>query len=814
MDKSPIKGPEGIPFQIWQLMSGGSGQQLANLIASVREVYPTLEKICEAIEKERPYLIDCKRRIIDIFGDRHSLEDVFHLQITPRGIVQDGESAIFFGIDKGLQRNLGRIIQEHLNILSSFNQDVKFQIARKPRRSSKAGETDTETSDQIATANAMMKTEELLNRTITIYCTIKENLPLNLDQIYTLIGAYNQYLRDRFVKKDKTKEEEVMQRTIRIIDPKKSVTDYVKIKLIEGNPILTDLLLNLSSDLPEHSEREVRVKGRKRKVKEISRYEIDRATEKLLALSNPDLLDYIRDPKKFFNKIGEIFELFCSSFERLDLVYREVLTSDRISSILTDKTNIEEILNRETNDTMRVVRKIKGADFDGIVQKPEDIVPENKREKDHFELRERMLTLLYVKMLELSSIDRREVETRERIAKDTIIDAIGIKAKIDEILTSFTDRRLRKDKREDNEFYVGRQSGFGRFNFEREPTPQVRLEDVIGASFDRDKKHLSEIIETGNYPRLMRLSAPGGKVRSNILIIGPYGCGKTELARAVCADKRVIGTSVSVAGTLTAFMHESVNNVKRIYDEAKELRQDARDLKPVVLVLDEFDGWFAHSEYGNLSDVDMHQIENVLLEVLDGMEDYNGIITMAMTNRPMLIPKAILRRFRYVDIVGQLTEQERIKMLSMYLEGLPLHEDAENNYETWARRLENAPGDVIRKVVDEIHFKLLPQFIRENPTTASRLERILYRREINKGNLAKRDREYIKAKLGDYKVVITPDMVDSAIDSLLSQPQIRMQIDSARQVYEDAKLLLQELAVGERQTFGLKKRSRLFDIDR
>ena len=106
-----------------------------------------------------------------------------------------------------------------------------------------------------------------------------------------------------------------------------------------------------------------------------------------------------------------------------------------------------------------------------------------------------------------------------------------------------------------------------------------------------------------------------------------------EFAKAICGNPKIIGASVRCSAVKTAYMHESVSNVKRIYEGAKQLRVEARDTKPVMMGLDEFDSWFMNGRNGgNHSDKDMQQIKNVLQEVLDGVEDYHGIITLAMTN--------------------------------------------------------------------------------------------------------------------------------------------------------------------------------------
>ncbi len=312
----------------------------------------------------------------------------------------------------------------------------------------------------------------------------------------------------------------------------------------------------------------------------------------------------------------------------------------------------------------------------------------------------------------------------------------------------------------------------------------------------------------------MRLSAPDGKIRSNILLIGPYGCGKTYLAKAVCGDKRVIGATVSVSSTLTAWMHESVNNVRRVYDAAKQLYIDGREHKPVVLVLDEFDSWFATGS-GTMADTDMQQIKNVLQEILDGMGDYHGIITMAMTNEPLAIPPAIFRRFRYVDIVGQLNHQEITTVLKNNLEKtLPLENNVEQHYERWAQKLEGTVGDVIRKIADEIHAEILPAFIKQHPKEAKMIQRALYRKESNHGVSDDKDITYLKEKLKAYKTVTVAD-VDKHVESILARPQIVLQINKAKQLYEDAQRLLDDLSSGSSHpTFGFRKtKDSLFGIN-
>src|SRR3989344_4154413 len=377
------------------------------------------------------------------------------------------------------------------------------------------------------------------------------------------------------------------------------------------------------------------------------------------------------------------------------------------------------------------------------------------------------------------------------IAKSAVERGVKLKEKVREALEKKQSRRIKSDKKSDNEFYIGTSSGHGEFGFEREVTPSVRLRDVHGKSFDEMKQHLNDLADYSKYMSLFGATAPRGKIKSNIIAIGPYGCGKTEIGRAIAGDPRFIGAGVAVTDLLTCWFGEFEKNVDRVWDAAKELRRNSGDGKLVFLLMDEFDSWFNASN-GHWVDNTYSRVQKAIQMKLDGVVDYEGIITVGFTNEPKKIPLAIYRRFKYVDIVGELEPQERTGLLKTFLtNGLPLSSGfREQHYQQWGAILDGATGDVIGKVADDVHYEFMRKFIDEHPNEGRRLNGQIKRMQMRNGG--ELDRPYIKRILGQY-IKVTPDWVDEILKGKLAEPIIREQIDTAKRVYAEAREVMANL---------------------
>lgn len=588
-----------------------------------------------------------------------------------------------------------------------------------------------------------------------------------------------------------------------------------RISLIDNNCVLTDTLMDLVNNLPVHQETVVPIgkNGRTKVLRKLDDYEVQNSARVLAEIANPIYIKYLKDPNLFPAAIANSIRAFYLHYKEFEPSLRNIL--EAVQDVEHIKVRIMgDDFYKSMADPSRIVNRLQGLNFMSIKPALEEVQPRTKIEKDYAYTRSRLLYHLRDSLDRLVKMQGDD-ERREEVAIKDVKAAVTLKEKMEEIIKTERERRLRKDIRGENEFYVGRTGKIGEFYSEREPAPQIKYKEVVGASFNLAKAHIEEVIDLASFPHIVKASAPRGKIKSNVLLIGPYGCGKSEFARAVAGDRRVIGLYVSVADVLTAYMHESVKNVKRVWEEGKRLRQESRYTKPVALIQDEFDAWFERGDRG-FRHSDEQQMERVLQEVLDGLIDYDGVFTIALTNKPGVIPDGILRRFKYVDIVGQLTHPERTGLLKYFLtRGMPVSAKVKNaDYQKWAERLADAPGDVLGKIADEVHFKYIREYRHANQNTARSIERYLTRIE-NERDLTRIEYSYVKRQLAEYRRVNKPE-IEEAINYMLRQPAIQKMINEARKVYSEADKIMQGLmVVGEEgMGFGRKAISTIWGKDR
>lgn len=565
---------------------------------------------------------------------------------------------------------------------------------------------------------------------------------------------------------------------------------YVKIELIRGNPILTDMLLDIAENLPKQQTRKKKVRGKRKpkEIKYVDRFNLERSARVLMEIANPTYQWYVANPGEFLNSIADNITAYYDIMSALETPMKGILEAEAQNPHGVFKIEGRDY-RKPMADPSAITSRLKGIDYMSVQPNEEDVRPSGRLEGDYFRARRYLLEHL------AESIDKivaaHTEDEKFQLALSAVEKGVQLRQKAIDVIDTQRAVQIKRDKKSDNEFYIGTSGQFGEFVFEREPAPTVKLKHVFGRSFDAMKTHLEDLAEYAKHLSLYAETAPRGKIRSNMIALGPYGCGKTEIGRAIAADPRFIGAEVSVTDALTCWFGEFEKNVDRVWDAARELRRKSGDSKLVFLLMDEFDAWFSGNNQQHWVDQTYRRVQKTIQMKLDGVVDYEGIITVGFSNEPAAIPLAIYRRFKYVDIVGELEKDERIALLKHFLtNGLPLSTGFRSqHYDMWGEQLGGATGDVIGKVTDDIHLEFMREFIGKHPKESRALNNHIRKAKSNGDGL---DRSYVKRTIGGY-MRVTPDWVGRKLTEKMKDPIIVEQINAAERVYAEARQQLANL---------------------
>jgi len=191
--------------------------------------------------------------------------------------------------------------------------------------------------------------------------------------------------------------------------------------------------------------------------------------------------------------------------------------------------------------------------------------------------------------------------------------------------------------------------------------PDVKWDDIGGlAGF---KQRLRECVEWPlKYAELFaqaRLAPPKG-----ILLVGPPGCGKTLLAKALASESGVNFISVKGPELMSKYVGESERALRDVF-------RKARQAAPTIIFFDEIDPLVPARGTGLTSDGVAERMLSQFLTELDGIEDLKGVLALGATNR---LDPSVLRPGRFDEIleITRLEESDRLEILAVHLRGKPL----------------------------------------------------------------------------------------------------------------------------------------------
>jgi cell division protease FtsH len=234
---------------------------------------------------------------------------------------------------------------------------------------------------------------------------------------------------------------------------------------------------------------------------------------------------------------------------------------------------------------------------------------------------------------------------------------------------------------------------FGRSRAKRltDSVPKVTFDDVAGV--EEAKQELEEVVEFLKNPK--KFQALGAKIPKGVLLLGPPGCGKTLLARAIAGEAGVPFFHISGSDFVEMFVGVGASRVRDLFDTAKAN-------KPSLIFIDEIDavGRQRGAGLGGGHD-EREQTLNQLLVEMDGFDPNSGVILIAATNRPDVLDPAIMRpgRFDRRVVVDNPDCGGRRAILNVHTKGKPLGDDV--SLDNLARRTPGFSGADLANLVNE-----------------------------------------------------------------------------------------------------------------
>ncbi|CAN7069002.1 unnamed protein product [Brassica rapa subsp. trilocularis] len=230
-------------------------------------------------------------------------------------------------------------------------------------------------------------------------------------------------------------------------------------------------------------------------------------------------------------------------------------------------------------------------------------------------------------------------------------------------------------------------------------------EDVGGVT--DVKNAIKEMIELpSRFPKIFAKSPL--RLRSNVLLYGPPGCGKTHIVGAAAAACSLRFISVKGPELLNKYIGASEQSVRDIFAKAAAAA-------PCILFFDEFDSIAPKRGHDNTGVTD--RVVNQFLTELDGVEVLTGVFVFAATSRPDLLDPALLRpgRLDRLLMCDFPSPPERLEILTVLSRKLPMADDID--LDPIAAMTEGFSGADLQALLSDAQLAAVHEFLSKEDRT-------------------------------------------------------------------------------------------------
>lgn len=260
--------------------------------------------------------------------------------------------------------------------------------------------------------------------------------------------------------------------------------------------------------------------------------------------------------------------------------------------------------------------------------------------------------------------------------------------------------------------------------------PNVTWDDIGGVEEARTRLREGVELPLKSPESFRRL---GIRPAKGFLLFGPPGTGKTLLAKAVARESQANFVATKSSDLLSKWYGESEQQVSRLFARA-------RQVAPTVIFIDEIDS-LAPVRGGGLGEPAVtERVVNTILAEMDGLEELQGVVVLAATNRPNLIDPALLRPGRLDELiyVPVPDAKGRRHILGIHSKTMPLGPDID--LDTIAERTDRYTGADLEDLTRRAGLFALRESLQAQSVTMEHFEQAL--RETRPSVTPEMEREY------------------------------------------------------------------------